>query len=106
MTEDPPEGGRVAEKYVTHFLSLPFITEFVLHSPQMLDGTIQKEVADLLIAYPGAGILISQKAQQDPSARTSEKTYLWALKQAPKAVLQLCGALRTGQGKPVWCEHP
>jgi hypothetical protein len=77
----------------------------VFRSLQTLDGT-QKEVADFLIAYPGVGILMSQKTQKDPSTRTSDKTLSWALKEAKRAASQLCGALRTARGKPIWCEHP
>ena len=105
MAEEPKERGIWAERYVQEFLSLPFISEFVFHSPQTLDGT-QKEVADLLITYPGVGVLLSQKTQQDPLSRTSEKTLSWALKEAKRAASQLCGALRTARGKPVWCDHP
>jgi hypothetical protein len=91
--------------YVRDFLSLPFISEFVLRSPQTLDGT-QKEVADFLVTYPGTSLLISQKTQKDPLARNSDKTLSWASKEAKKAASQLCGALRTARGKPIWCDHP
>jgi hypothetical protein len=94
----------LAEHYVRDFLSLPFISEFVFHSLQAIDGT-QKEVADFLIAYPGVAVLISQKTQKDPLARSAEKTASWALKEAKKAASQLCGALRTGRCKSIWCEH-
>ena len=104
MSDDPKERGIWAEHYVREFLSLPFVSEFVFHSVQTLDGT-QKEVADFLIAYPGHAALISQKTQQDPLARTSEKTATWAAKEARKAASQLRGALRTARGKLVWCEH-
>ena len=53
MPETPKERGILAERYVREFLSLPFISEFVFHSPQTPDGSIQKEVGDMLIAYPG-----------------------------------------------------
>lgn len=94
-----------AERYVRDFLSLPFVSEFVFHSPQTADGT-QKEVADLLIAYPGMGLLVSQKTQQDPFSRTQAKNLSWVLKEAKRAAAQLCGALRTTRGKPIWCDHP
>jgi len=68
MPEEPKERGIWAERKVQDFLSLPFVSEFVFRSLQTLDGT-QKEVADFLIAYPGVGILMSQKTQKDPSAR-------------------------------------
>lgn len=105
MPEEPKERGIWAERYVQDFLSLPFVCEFVFRSLQTLDGT-QKEVADFLIAYPGVGILMSQKTQKDPSTRTSDKTSSWALKAAKWAVSQLCGALRTAHGRPIWCDHP
>jgi hypothetical protein len=105
MQDEPKERGVWAERYVQDFLSLPFVSEFVFHSPQTLDGT-QKEVADLLIAYPSVGILLSQKTQKDPFARTPDKTVSWAVKEAKKAASQLRGALRTARGKPVWCDHP
>lgn len=105
MTESAEQRGIWAEHYVRDFLSLPFISEFVLHSLQTIDSS-QKEVADFLIAYPGVGILISQKTQKDPVGRSPDKLSSWALKQAVKAASQLQGALRTARGKPVWCAHP
>lgn len=104
MEEPPKERGIWAERYVRDFLSLPFVSEFVFHSVQTLDGT-QKEVADFLVAYPGVAALISQKTQKDPTSRTREKAASWAAKEANRAVSQLRGALRTARGKAVWCEH-
>jgi hypothetical protein len=106
MSEALQERGIWAERYVRDFLALPFISEFVFRSLQTLDGGTQKEVADLLVAYPGVGILMSQKTQLDPFARTPEKTSSWALKEAKRATSQLCGALRTAHGKQIWCDHP
>ena len=106
MPEASQERGIWAERYVRDFLALPFVSEFVFRSLQTLDGGTQKEVADLLVAYPGVGILMSQKTQRDPFARTPEKTLAWALKEAKRATSQLCGALRTARGKPIWCDHP
>src|SRR5581483_10993297 len=97
MSDASGQRGFWAEHYVRDFLALPFVSEFVLHSLQTLDDT-QKEVADFLISYPGIGILISQKAQSDPQARSSDKTRSWALKQARRATSELCGALRKGRG--------
>jgi hypothetical protein len=53
---------------VEKVLAAPFISEFVFRSPQMLDGT-QKEIADLLIVHKDNGLLVSQKAQDDPLIR-------------------------------------
>lgn len=93
-----------AERKVEEFLAAPFISEFVFRSPQHLDGT-QKEVADLLILHKGAGLLLSQKAQDDPLSRTEQKNELWVLKASKNGVSQLIGALRPST-KPIWCEHP
>ena len=93
-----------AEKQAEALLSVPFIAEFVLHSPQMLDGTL-KEVADLLILYNDRGLLVSQKAQEDPLSRDERKNELWVLKAAKNGVSQLTGALRRPT-KAIWCEHP
>lgn len=106
MNDVSQERGIWAEGYVRDFLSLPFISEFVFRSLQTLDNGTQKEVADFLIAYPGIGILMSQKTQKDPFARTPDKVASWAVKESAKAASQLCGALRTACGKPVWCDHP
>jgi hypothetical protein len=46
-----------AERHVEDFLALPLVREFVLRSPQTIDG-VQKEVADHLVLHGGAGILI------------------------------------------------
>jgi hypothetical protein len=96
--------GQWAERQAEELLSLPFISEFVLRSPQMIDGT-QKEVADFLILYKGNGLLVSQKAQEDPLSRDERKNELWVLKAAKNGLSQLLGALRPST-KAIWCEHP
>lgn len=93
-----------AEKQAEELLSVPFISEFVLRSPQMIDGT-QKEVADFLILYKGSGLLVSQKAQEDPLSRDERKNELWVLRAAKNGLSQLLGALRPST-KAIWCEHP
>ena len=93
-----------AEKQTEEFLAGPFISEFVFRSPQMLDGT-QKEVADFLIIHKGNGLVVSQKAQDDPLSRDEHKNGLWVLKAAKKGLGQLLGALRPST-KAIWCEHP
>ena len=80
-----------AERQAEELLSVPFIAEFVLRSPQRIDGT-QKEVADLLILYKDGNLLLSQKAQEDPLSRNQQKNELWVLKAAKNGVSQLCGA--------------
>lgn len=94
-----------AERHVEDFLALPLVREFVFRSPQSLDKTIQKEVVDFLIAHGDTAILVSQKCQEVPSARTGTKMTAWVRKAAKAAASQLCGALRTTNGKPIWCKH-
>jgi hypothetical protein len=93
-----------AERHVEEFLGLPLVREFVLRSPQTIDGT-QKEVADHLILHGGGGILMSQKCQEDPASRDETRTGLWARKNAKGAARQLVGALRAGP-RAIWCDHP
>jgi hypothetical protein len=100
----PESRTRWAERQAEELLSVPFIAEFVLRSPQMIDGT-QKEVADLLILYKDGNLLTSQKAQEDPLSRNEQKNELWVLKAAKNGVSQLCGALRPST-RAIWCEHP
>ena len=67
---------RWAEKQAEEILSVPFISEFVFRSPQMLDGT-QREIADLLILFKGTGILASAKsAGRSSQPRRSDKSAL------------------------------
>lgn len=93
---------------VEEFLSRPFISEFVYRSPKKpKEGkTTQAEVVDHLLWTGEIGILISQKCQADPTARTAEKTESWARKNAKEAFMQVKGALRTAGMTPIWCEHP
>src|SRR5712671_3633066 len=107
MSEDRPlQRTEYAERFVERFLSLPFIPEFVFRSPQTLKKT-QKEVADLFVAQADMNILVSQKCQEDPSARDPSKMISWANKAAAKAAAQLDGALGTVQDKRlVWCIRP
>jgi hypothetical protein len=100
----PPSRTQWAERQAEELLSVPFIAEFVLRSPQRIDGT-QKEVADLLILHKDGNLLLSQKAQEDPLSRNQQKNELWVLKAAKNGVSQLCGALRPST-KAIWCEHP
>ena len=98
---------RWAEEQVEVLLSIPFISEFVFRSPQNLEGprNSQREVADLLIEHLGKGLLLSQKAQEDPESRGDRRNGLWVLKNAKGAVAQLIGALRSPT-TPFWCDHP
>jgi hypothetical protein len=93
-----------AERQAEELLSAPFISEFVFRSPQTIDAS-QKEVADLLILHKGNGLLVSQKAQEDPESRSDGKNELWVLKAARKGANQLLGAMRPSS-KAIWCDHP
>ena len=61
-----------AERQVEEVLSLPLVSEFVFRSPKHNDPN-EKEVIDHLIVHKGDCILISQKAQEDPTSRSVEK---------------------------------
>ncbi len=97
---------RWAELHVEDVISPSFVAEFVFRSPRVIDRGLEHEVADFLIARGGATLLVSQKCQEDPASRSSEKTCAWAAKSAAKGVAQLRGALRrVGTGQTVWCDH-
>jgi len=89
---------------VQRILSVPFIAEFVFHSPQIDDRTT-REIVDILIAHGDTALMISQKCQEDPSLRSSEKTHLWAYKHASKAASQLRGAIRHSTANTFWADH-
>ena len=55
-----------AERQAEELLSVPFIAEFVLRSPQRIDGT-QKEVADLLILHKDGNLLLIAEGSRRPS---------------------------------------
>ena len=95
---------RWAEEQLEDLLAIPFISEFVFRSPQVWDKT-QKEVVDLLIFHQGKGLLVSQKAQEDPDSRDERKNELWVLKNAKAALSQLLGAIGS-KHKNIWCGHP
>ena len=94
-----------AERQVEEVLSLPLISEFVFRSPKHNDPT-EKEVIDHLIVHKGEGILISQKAQEDPTSRSVEKNELWVLKNIQDALKPICGSIKRPDDRPKWCDHP
>ena len=94
-----------AEYQVEELLSVPLVSEFVFRSPKHSDPT-EKEVVDHLILHNGEGILLSQKAQEDPEARTPARNEAWVRKQIAGAASQVCGAIRNPKDQPKWCEHP
>jgi hypothetical protein len=94
-----------AERQVEEVLSLPLISEFVFRSPKHNDPT-EKEVIDHLIVHKGDGILISQKAQEDPTSRSVEKNELWVLKNIQDALKPIRGSIKHPADRPKWCDHP
>lgn len=105
----PPEPKRRtewAELRVEELLSIPFVAEFVFRSVKTTDGRKQEEVADFLIFHHDAGILIEQKCQEDPGARSGQRAELWARKNARAAWKQLRRALTRPKDTPVRCDHP
>jgi hypothetical protein len=100
----PKTRTRWAEEQLEELLAIPFISEFVFRSPQVWDKT-QKEVVDLLVFHQGNGLLVSQKAQEDPDSRDERRNELWVLKNAKAALSQLLGAIGS-KHKNIWCDHP
>jgi hypothetical protein len=94
-----------AERQVEELLSLPLISEFVFRSPKH-NAPTEKEVIDHLIVHKGDGILISQKAQDDPTNRTVRKNELWVLNNIQDALKPIYRAIRKPCDRPKWCEHP
>lgn len=94
-----------AERQVEGILSLPLISEFVFRSPKHNDPN-EKEVIDHLIVHKSDGILLSQKAQEDPTSRSVQKNELWVLKNIQDALKPICGSIRKPDDRPKWCDHP
>jgi hypothetical protein len=71
----PASRTRWAEEQAEQLLAIPFISEFVFRSPQNLSGPrgTQRELADHLILHRGKGLLVSQKAQEDPESRDDRR---------------------------------
>lgn len=67
---------RWAELHVEGVVAPAFVAEFVFRSPQIIDRDCAHEVADLLITRADQALLISQKCQEDPTARDAEKKSL------------------------------
>ena len=86
-------------------MSAPLLREFVFRSPRTLDGATEHEVSDFLIQHQGQAILVSQKCQEDPLKRTSEKVDLWARKNAKAAWSQLRRTLNRPRDRAIWCDH-
>lgn len=95
-----------AERHVEEFLSLPFFSEFVFRDVRTTERRKQEQVADFLIFHGGTGILVEQKCQEDPTARTGQKLDLWARKKAREGWSQVRRALTRSKNFPVWCDHP
>jgi hypothetical protein len=94
-----------AERQTQELLSIPFISEFVFRNVRTVDGKTPRQAGDFLILHRGSGILVEQKCQEDPTARTVEKTVLWARKNAKAGWKQLRRELTRPKDRPVWCDH-
>jgi hypothetical protein len=94
-----------AERQTEEVLARPFIREFVFRNVQTADGKTPHQAGDFLILHRGSGILVEQKCQEDPTARTVVKTALWARKNAKAGWKQLRRALTRPKDRPVWCDH-
>ena len=95
-----------AERHVAELLSLPFFSEFVFPDLQTNERTKKEQVADFLISLRGCGIIVQQKCQENPAARTSQKIDLWARKKAKEGWSQVRRVFTRRNEFPVWCDHP
>lgn len=95
-----------AERRVEEFLSLPFFSEFVFRDVRTTERRKQEQVADFLIFHRQSGILVEQKCQEDPTAKTGAKLNQAALKKAKDGWSQVRRAFTRNREFPVWCDHP
>jgi hypothetical protein len=106
---DPPKKALARTEWAEHqtqeLLSIPFISEFVFRDVRTMDGKTPHQTGDFLILHRGSGILVEQKCQDDPTARSTEKTALWARKNAKAGWRQLRRALTRPKDRVVWCDH-
>ena len=106
---DPPKKASArtewAERQTQELLSIPFISEFVFRDVRTMDGKTPHQTGDFLILHRGSGILVEQKCQDDPTARSIKKTALWARKNAKAGWRQLRRALTRPRDRVVWCGH-
>lgn len=94
-----------AEEVAARLCSDRLLSENVFRGPMYLDGT-EKELCDLLLFLRGEAILVSMKAQQDPTLRDSDRLERWVLKKSEEALNQVRGALRTLERTAFWAQHP
>ncbi len=102
----PAQRTEWAERQVEGFLSLPFFSEFVFRNVRTTVHRKEEQVADFLILHRGTCLLVEQKCQEDPSARTPQKAELWARKKAKEGWSQVRRAFTRRRDFPVWCDHP
>jgi hypothetical protein len=96
----------LAETFAAAFASTPLADECVFLSPKRLDGTIEREVCDLMLVLRKEAILIQMKCQEDPLARTGGKLERWVKKQSKAGLSQLQGAIGTITESEIWSDHP
>src|SRR5262249_44734776 len=95
-----------AERHVEELLSLPLFSEFVLRDVRTTERRKQEQVADFLIFHRKTGILVEQKCQENPTAKTGPKLSQAALKKAKEGWAQVRRAFTRSREFPVWCNHP
>ena len=95
-----------AERRVEEFLSLPFFCEFVFRDVRTTERRRKEQVADFLISHRQTGVLVEQKCQEDPTAKTGPKLRQAALKKAKEGWSQVRRAFTRNREFPVWCDHP
>lgn len=95
-----------AEEQVAKLCAPPLTAETVLLRVKYREKAgIEKEVCDLILALADEGIIVSMKAQNDPTGRGAEELARWCAKASRKAARQLGGALRSMRATRYWCQH-
>jgi hypothetical protein len=95
---------KLTEIYAAKFAALPLLAECVFLNPAFLDGTLEREVCDLLLVLRNQAVVVQMKSQD--KERTDEKLNRWIGKETKNAASQIKGAIRTLRERPLWCEHP
>jgi len=100
-----------AERQFQDLMSAPLVSEFVFRSLRYFDNDgkgkrTEKEVIDHLLLLGRQCVLISQKMQDDPTKRTSERNEQWVLKNIRRSLKPIIGAIKNPVEGLIWSDHP
>ena len=77
---------KLAEIFAAKFAALPLVAECVFLNPAFLDGTLKREVCDLLLVLRNQAAVVQMKSQD--KERTDEKLNRWIGKETKNAASQ------------------